>query len=107
MATSGKMNILTGEVSASSRGKDDYIGLFKSAVLSETETNMDIFVFPYYKDITRTTIVAVSSPYVNVIAVKAGNENNPAVKALVEALKSDKVKAFIEEKYAGSVIPLF
>ena len=74
LATSGKMNILTGEVSSSSRGKDDYIGLFKSAVLSETETHMDIFVFPYYKDITRTTIVAVSSPYVNVILTIDGKE---------------------------------
>ena len=46
-----------------------------------------------------------SSPYVNVIAVKEGNENNPAIKALVEALKSDEVKAYVAEKYPnGEVI---
>ena len=45
--------------------------------------------------------------YVNVLTVKEGNEENEAVLALVEALKSDEVKAFIEETYAGSVVPLF
>ena len=42
-------------------------------------------------------VEGADSPYVNVIAVKAGNENNPAVKALVEAPKSDEVKAYIAE----------
>ena len=45
--------------------------------------------------------------YVNVIAVKEGNENSEAVQALLKALKSDKVKAFIEETYEGAVVPLF
>ena len=43
--------------------------------------------------------------YVNVIAVKEGNEENEAIKALVEVLKSDDIKKFIEEKYDGAVIP--
>lgn len=43
--------------------------------------------------------------YVNVIAVKAGNEELPKIKALVEALKSDEVKAYIEETFEGAVIP--
>ena len=30
--------------------------------------------------------------YANVVAVKAGNEENEAIKALVEALQSDEVK---------------
>lgn len=42
--------------------------------------------------------------YVNVIAVKEGNENNEAVQALVEALKSDDVKAYVEESYNGAVV---
>ena len=42
----------------------------------------------------------------NVIAVKAGNENNPAVKALVEALKSDKVKAYVAEHYKNGEVVL-
>ena len=42
--------------------------------------------------------------YVNVIAVKEGNENNDAVKALVEALKSDDVKTYIDKTYNGAVV---
>lgn len=45
--------------------------------------------------------------YANIICVKEGNEKNAAVLELIEALKSDKVKAFIEEKYEGAVVPLF
>ncbi|MCU6764661.1 MetQ/NlpA family ABC transporter substrate-binding protein, partial [Blautia ammoniilytica] len=43
--------------------------------------------------------------YVNVIAVKEGNENSDKIKALVAALKSDEIKDFINEKYDGAVIP--
>lgn len=43
--------------------------------------------------------------YVNVIAVKAGNEENEGVKALVEVLKSDDIKTFIESTYDGAVVP--
>lgn len=43
--------------------------------------------------------------YVNVIAVKEGNENNEGIQALVEVLKSDEIKNFINEKYQGSVVP--
>ncbi len=42
--------------------------------------------------------------YVNVIAVKEGNENNEAIKALIEVLKSDAVKEYINSTYKGSVI---
>jgi D-methionine transport system substrate-binding protein len=42
--------------------------------------------------------------YVNVIAVKEGNENSEKIKALVEVLKSDSIKKFIDEKYDGAVI---
>ena len=42
--------------------------------------------------------------YVNVIAVKEGNENSKKIKALVDELKSDSIKKFINEKYDGAVI---
>ena len=45
--------------------------------------------------------------YVNVIAVKEGNENSAKIQALVKALKSAEVKAFIEATYEGAVVPLF
>lgn len=43
--------------------------------------------------------------YVNVIAVKEGNENNEGIQALVSVLKSDEIKNFINETYDGAVIP--
>lgn len=43
--------------------------------------------------------------YVNVIAVKEGNENSEAIQALISVLKSDEIKQFINEKYDGAVIP--
>lgn len=43
--------------------------------------------------------------YVNVIAVKEGNENNEGIKALVEVLKSDEIKQYINDTYDGAVIP--
>ncbi|WP_312939431.1 MetQ/NlpA family ABC transporter substrate-binding protein [Oscillibacter sp.] len=46
-----------------------------------------------------------NSPYVNIIAVKEGNENNPAVLALVEALQSETAREFITTTYGGAVIP--
>jgi D-methionine transport system substrate-binding protein len=44
--------------------------------------------------------------FANIVAVKEGNENSDKVKALVDALKSDKVKKFIEDKYEGAVVPV-
>ncbi|QIB70359.1 metal ABC transporter substrate-binding protein [Aminipila butyrica] len=43
--------------------------------------------------------------YVNIIAIKEGNENNEGVKALVDVLKSDEIKEFINNKYDGAVVP--
>lgn len=45
--------------------------------------------------------------YQNVITVKEGNEENPAILALMEALKSEAVKTYIEATYDGAVVPLF
>ena len=43
--------------------------------------------------------------YVNVIAVKEGNENNAGIQALVNALKSNTIKEYINNTYDGGVIP--
>lgn len=43
------------------------------------------------------------SPYVNVIAVLRGKENDEKIQKLVKVLQSDKVKKFITEKYNGEV----
>jgi len=46
------------------------------------------------------------SPYVNVIAVKAGNENNPGIIALVAALHSEEVKQWVAETYPNGEVVL-
>ena len=46
-----------------------------------------------------------AATYVNVIAVNSGRENDEGIRALVEALKSDAIKSFINETYDGAVIP--
>jgi D-methionine transport system substrate-binding protein len=43
-------------------------------------------------------------PYVNIIAVRSEDKNKPWVKALVESYHTPEVKAFIEEKFKGSVL---
>lgn len=50
---------------------------------------------------------AAAEAYVNVLAVKEGNESDEKIQALVQALQSDEVKSFIEETYDGAVVPTF
>ena len=45
--------------------------------------------------------------YANVLVVKEGNENNPAIQALYAALTSDTIKDFINNTYDGAVVPIF
>ena len=45
--------------------------------------------------------------YPNVLVVKEGRENDPAILALAAALKSNAVRSFIDETYGGAVVPLF
>lgn len=46
------------------------------------------------------------SPYVNVIAVRAGDEDKEEIKALLEVLHSEEIQSFIEEQYEGAVVPV-
>ena len=52
-------------------------------------------------------IESSDSPYVNVLVVKEGNENNEAIQALVEALHSDTIRDYITETFDGAVVPAF
>ena len=52
-------------------------------------------------------IESADSPYVNVLVVKEGNEDNAAVQALVEVLHSDTIRDFINEEFDGAVVPAF
>ena len=46
-----------------------------------------------------------ASAYANILAVKEGNENSAKIKALVDVLKSDDVKKYINDTYDGAVLP--
>ena len=48
-----------------------------------------------------------SSPYVNIVAVRAGDEKRPEIVALCKALQSPDAKKFFQEKYKGAVVPTF
>ncbi len=48
-----------------------------------------------------------NSPYVNVIAVRPEELNQPRMKKLATAITSPQVKEFILKKYNGAVIPAF
>ena len=45
--------------------------------------------------------------YVNVLTVKEGRENETAIQALAEAMKSQQVKDYITETYGGAVVAVF
>lgn len=45
--------------------------------------------------------------YVNVLVVKEGNENKPAVQALAEVMTSDVVKEYMNSTYGNAVVPMF
>ena len=61
-------------------------------------------------DITDSVLItedkdsAAAQTYANILAVKAGNEDDAKTKALIEALSSDEVKTYIEETYYPVVI---
>lgn len=48
---------------------------------------------------------ASAKTYANIIAVRKGDEDKPAIQALVQVLKSDETKKWITDKYKGAVVP--
>ncbi len=47
------------------------------------------------------------SPYVNILVARPDNKDSAAMQKLAKALNSAEVKAFIEQKYQGAVVPAF
>lgn len=43
--------------------------------------------------------------YANIIAVREGDEARAEIQTLLEVLKSDEIKSYIESTYAGAVLP--
>jgi len=53
-------------------------------------------------------VEGADSPYVNVVAVKAGRENDAAIVALVKALQSQVIKDYVAKTYPnGEVVTVF
>ncbi|MFT4249115.1 MAG: MetQ/NlpA family ABC transporter substrate-binding protein [Pseudomonas sp.] len=52
-------------------------------------------------------IESKDSPYVNYLVARPDNKDDPRVQQLAKALTSPEVKAFIEQKYHGAVLPAF
>ena len=48
-----------------------------------------------------------SSPYVNIIAVRPNELNQPKMKKLAQAMHSVAVKQYIEKQYKGAIVPAF
>jgi len=48
----------------------------------------------------------LESPYVNIIAVRAGDESKPEIKKLLEVLTSKEIQDFILEEWKGAVVPV-
>ena len=46
-----------------------------------------------------------ATTYANIIAVRSENANSPKIKALVDALKSEKIKTYINDTFEGAVKP--
>lgn len=45
--------------------------------------------------------------FANIVAVKPGKENDPAIQALVKVLTGEEIRKFITEKYGVAVVPVF
>jgi len=46
------------------------------------------------------------SPYVNIVAVRKGDENSNKIKKLMSILHSKEIQDFITDKYKGAVLPV-
>lgn len=52
-------------------------------------------------------IEEAKSPYANLLAVRTADKDKPWVARLVKAYQSPEVKAFVADKFAGSMVPAF
>ena len=70
------------------------------ALLAGLNAGVDALAVEDAESISATT-------YANILVVKEGNENAEKIQALVKAMQSEKVKAYINETYSGAVVPIF
>lgn len=93
-----KLQIIEVEAAALPRALDDtVISVINSNFAMEAKLN----------PVKDSLFIEKDSPYVNIIAVREGDEKRPELQKLVKALKTPEVKKFIEDKYKGAVVPAF
>ena len=56
---------------------------------------------------TEATDSLSAETFANIIAVQEGTEKDAKIQALVEAVKSEEVRTFINDTYDGAVVPVF
>ena len=54
---------------------------------------------------TESSDSEAANAYANVLAVRAGDEKRPELQALVDALKSEQVREYMNKTYRGAVVP--
>ena len=83
-----------------------------SAQIIPTKDDYDFFITNTNKaleagiDSAKLFSEGADSPYANIIAVRSEDKDNPAIQALVAALRDEDTQKFIEETYNGAVIPV-
>ena len=87
----------------------------EAAMLPQTASEVDLsvinsnFAMQVQLDPTKDSLFIEdsTSPYVNIVAVRQGDENRPEIQALMKVLHSQEIKDFINNKYKGAVVPAF
>lgn len=57
--------------------------------------------------VTESADSEAAKTYANLLVVKEGHENDPAILAIAKALNSDEVRDYINNTYDGAVLPIF
>ena len=96
-----KVNIKEVEAAQIARSKDDAaVVILNGNYALAAGLNVSKDAIAYEKSDS-----SAAKTYVNVVAVKAGNENNEAIKALVDVLVSKDIQDYINNTYEGAVVP--
>ena len=96
-----KINIVEEEAAQIARSKDDAAMIILNgnyALAAGLNVVKDSIAFEKADS-------SAAQTYVNVLAVKSGNENNEGIKLLAEILESKDIALFISSTYEGAVIP--
>jgi D-methionine transport system substrate-binding protein len=82
-----------------------------AALLARTLEDVDLALIPtnyalqsnFNPEKDALLIEDANSPYANIVAVRKGQSNKPEIIILIQALKSDKTKAFVADLFGPSV----